>query len=93
VDVGVSLSHYLDANLALARGELRWPGVTPDARACILDPTAHVPPSATLHQVVLGAHVRVPEGARLERVVAWRNAPLPIDLRDAIVTTRGAHRA
>jgi mannose-1-phosphate guanylyltransferase len=28
-DVGISARHYLDANLALLRGELVWPGLTP----------------------------------------------------------------
>ncbi len=86
LDVGVSVPQYLQANLSLARGEVRWPGITPDARSCIIHPRALVPESATLRECILGANAQVPEGAKLERVVAWPNSQLPLKLHDAIVT-------
>lgn len=90
MDVGVTARHYLDANLALARGTIAWPGVVPDADGNIIHPNVRTPRGAHLREVILGADAIVPWGARLERVVAWRGATLPRELADAVVTTGGA---
>lgn len=89
VDVGVTLAHYLEANLALASGALRWPGITPVAGSLVAS-DARVPSEAQLSAVVLGSGVTLEPGARLERVVAWPNARVSHVLRDAVVTTSGA---
>jgi mannose-1-phosphate guanylyltransferase len=89
LDVGVTVEHYLNANLALARREIAWPGIEPDAAGNIIDPSVHIPLSAQLDHVVLGRGVVVPEGAALARVVAWHEAKLPMQLSDAVVTSSG----
>jgi len=89
LDVGVTLEHYLNANMALARREIVWPGIEPDAAGNIIDPSVRVPLSAQLDHVVLGRGAIVPEGAELARVVAWSGAKVPMQLSDAVVTSNG----
>lgn len=89
VDIGVTVAHYLEANLALARGALPWPGIAPDAAGNLIDPSVRVPLDAQLEHVVLGRGALLPDGAQLARVVAWPGAKLPAQLRDAVVTTAG----
>jgi NDP-sugar pyrophosphorylase family protein len=89
LDVGVTVEHYLSANLALARREIVWPGIEPDAAGNIIDPSVRVPLSAQLDHVVLGRGAIVPEGAELARVVAWSGAKAPVQLSDAVVTSAG----
>ena len=38
VDIGVTVQRYLEANLALANGELTWPGIAPAAGGSSLRP-------------------------------------------------------
>ena len=90
LDVGVTVAHYLHANLALARRQILWPGIEPDAAGNIIDPSVRLPSSARLKEVVLGRGIVVPEGAELARVVAWRGAKLPARVSDAVVTSSGA---
>jgi mannose-1-phosphate guanylyltransferase len=89
LDVGVTVEHYLQANMALARREIVWPGIEPDAAGNIIHPLVHVPASAQLENVVIGRGAVIPEGAELTRVVAWQEAKLPTRLRDAVVTSGG----
>lgn len=91
-DVGVTLRHYLDANLALLRGELRWPGIEPGEGATLIAEGASVEEGAALHEVAVGAGARVAAGARLERCVLWPGAVASGDLSDAVVTRRGVAR-
>jgi len=87
VDVGVTVAHYLQANLALARSEIRWPGIEPDPKGNIIDPSVKLPYGVQLDHVVLGRDVHVPECAELSRVVAWPGAHLPMRLSNAVVTS------
>jgi len=89
IDVGVSLGQYLDANLALATGAVRWPGIDPDARQVLAASSVHLARGVTLAQSVLGEGSEVAAGATLHRVVAWPGAHIEGDLSDAIVTTAG----
>jgi mannose-1-phosphate guanylyltransferase len=89
LDVGVTVEHYLRANLALARGEIAWPGIEPDAAGNIIDRSVRVPMSAQLREVVLGRGAIIPDGAELARVVAWPGTKLPTQLSDAVVTSAG----
>ncbi len=91
-DVGVTLRHYLDANLALLRGELRWPGIVVGAERTLIAESAVVGERASLHEVALGAGARVAAGARLERCVLWPGAVAAGQLSDAVVTPRGVVR-
>jgi NDP-sugar pyrophosphorylase family protein len=88
VDMGVSLQGYLHANLVLARGELRWPGIAPGEGA-VLDAGARWGKDTHAAQAVVAQGARIADGVRLERVVAWRDAVVDRDLANAIVTTRG----
>ena len=90
-DVGVSLAHYLAANLALARGEVRWPGIAAGPHATLVAPGAHVDQGAVLHEAVIGPGARIGHGARLTRCVLWPGAQVddPLALDNAIVTSDG----
>jgi mannose-1-phosphate guanylyltransferase len=101
MDVGVTLRHYLDANIALASGALRWPGITPepgglfvagadpaDARGAPAMP-ARVGRDCRLVLSAIGADAQVADEAQLTRVVVWPGASVAGELRDAVVTTRG----
>jgi NDP-sugar pyrophosphorylase family protein len=88
-DVGVTPAHYLEANMALATGTVRWPGIEPLASAVIADHSARVAPGAQIEASVLGRAAVVADGARLERVVAWDGAQVQSSLRNAIVTSAG----
>jgi NDP-sugar pyrophosphorylase family protein len=89
MDIGVTLAHYLDANLALATGALRWPGVTPNADGVLVDAAAQIGEGCTLEKAVVGAGAVVAAGTRLQRTVVWPNARAAGDLHDAIVTAAG----
>jgi NDP-sugar pyrophosphorylase family protein len=89
LDVGVTVEHYLRANLALVRREIAWPDIEPDALGNIIDRSVRVPLSAQLREVVLGRGAIVPDGAELARVVAWPGAKLPTQLSDAVITSAG----
>lgn len=89
LDVGVTVEHYVQANMALARREIAWPGIEPDAAGNIIHPSVVVPVGAQLQNVVIGRGAVVPDGAELARVVAWQEAKLPTRLSDAVVTSSG----
>jgi NDP-sugar pyrophosphorylase family protein len=89
MDVGVSPRHYLDANLAVASGQVPWPGIATTNDATILAAGVKLGHGCSLDHVVLGEGVHIAEGVTLERVVAWPDAHIDEDLRDAIVTTSG----
>ena len=89
LDVGVTPRHYLDANLAFARGELSWPGLAPAVDGLLMASSAQIGPGAQLEHVVLGEGAVVEPGAQLQRVVLWPGARASGQLQDAIVTTNG----
>ncbi|HMI92421.1 MAG TPA: NDP-sugar synthase [Polyangiales bacterium] len=89
IDVGVTPRHYLDANLAFARGELSWPGLPEPRDGVLAAPSAIIGDGARLDQVVLGAGAVVEPGAKLTRVVLWPGAHATTTLQDSILTTNG----
>ena len=91
-DVGVTLRHYLDANLALLRGELQWPGIEPSEHRALVAADAVTGEGATLHEVAVGAGARIAPGSRLERCVLWPGAVAAGQLSDAVITPRGVVR-
>jgi mannose-1-phosphate guanylyltransferase len=86
MDVGVTLRHYLDANVALAAGALRWPGVAPAPGGVFVDAAAQLGAGCALENAAVGAGASVAPGTRLQRVVLWPGTRTTTDLRDAIVT-------
>ncbi|MFW5921120.1 MAG: sugar phosphate nucleotidyltransferase [Polyangiales bacterium] len=85
-DLG-TLEAYLQANLDLADGTLRWPGITPDpATGTLVDPTADVPLTATLRHAVVGPGARIAPHVTLERAVVWPDAEVTEDARGAVIT-------
>jgi NDP-sugar pyrophosphorylase family protein len=102
LDVGVTLRHYLDANLALARGELSWPGIVPEPGGVFVAgsgagdtleprglPPAKIGAGTQLALTAVGAGAEVADEARLTRVVVWPGARAQGVLEDAVVTTSG----
>jgi mannose-1-phosphate guanylyltransferase len=88
-DVGVTPAHYLEANMALASGAVRWPGIERDAHGVIADRGARVSVDSQACDSVLGDGATVSDGASVRRVVAWPGAQVRGRLENAIVTTAG----
>lgn len=89
-DVGVTPTHYLDANLAMLRGEVPWPGIEVGQDATIVADAAHVAGGARVSEAVVGAGATVPADTVLRRSVVWPDAHVPSGVvEDAIVTTAG----
>jgi NDP-sugar pyrophosphorylase family protein len=88
-DVGMSLRHYLDANLALASGRERWPGIEPDARGVLCASDARVGERAELQESVIGAGARIDDGVVLERCVVWPGRQVSESYHDAILLPDG----
>ena len=89
IDVGVSPRHYLEANLALARGQVVWPGIAPGPRGVVFGAGAQVGEGANVTDAVLGDGAVVAPGARVSRAVLWRGARVESELTDAVVTSSG----
>jgi mannose-1-phosphate guanylyltransferase len=88
-DVGMSLWHYWEANMALLTGLERWPGVEPDARGVVGLQAARVDASAQVQQTAIGSGARIGAGVRVERCVVWPNATVDADVQNAIVLPTG----
>lgn len=88
-DVGMSLAHYLEANLALATGVTTWPGIEPSAGGVVAAPSAQLAPGVTLRETVVGADAQIGAGVSLERCVVWPGARVERSLREAIVLSDG----
>lgn len=86
-DVGMSLAHYLEANLALATGRTSWPGIEGSGVLCAA--SAELGSGATLRESVIGANAQIAPGAHLERCVVWPGARVETSLREAIVLLDG----
>jgi NDP-sugar pyrophosphorylase family protein len=89
LDVGVTLRHYLEANLALATGRITWPGVTRQAGNLLLADSARLGAGSRLEQCVVGDHVSIAPGAVLCRTVVWAGVAVAGAWEDAILTTAG----
>jgi mannose-1-phosphate guanylyltransferase len=88
-DVGVTPRDYLEANLAVASGSFRWPGVVPGDSGVIADPEAQIGANSRLTLACIGAHAQVAAASTLHRVVVWPGAQVSGTLEDAIVTGSG----
>ena len=87
-DVGISLRHYLDANLALLRGDLHWPGITPSSEHTLIAEGAVVGAGTTLHEVAAAPGARIAPGVQLRRCILWPDAAVTTDQSDAVITPR-----
>lgn len=87
MDVGVTTRHYLDANMALATGALRWPGVVPGPRGVLADDSAQLGAGCELENTVIGAGASVGGGVRVRRAVLWPRAHVAGHLDGVIVTS------
>jgi NDP-sugar pyrophosphorylase family protein len=88
-DVGMSLRHYLEANLALASGRERWPGIEPDAGGVLCASDARVGEGVQLRESVIGAGAQGGAGVELERCVVWPGAHATESRRDSILLPDG----
>lgn len=88
-DVGMSLAHYLEANVAVASGVVRWPGITPIPAIGLCDRSARIDPSAWIGQCVIGARAVVAPSARLTRCVLWPDAQAQGSHSDSIFLPDG----
>jgi mannose-1-phosphate guanylyltransferase len=88
-DVGMSLWHYWEANMALLNGSERWPGIEPDAAGVVSADAAQIAPSAQLRQIAVGSGAQIAAGVQVERCVIWPGARVDHDLTNAIVLPSG----
>jgi NDP-sugar pyrophosphorylase family protein len=88
-DVGMSLRHYLEANTALASGQVAWPTIVPDPLRGLCDPSAAVAEGVLLETCVIGADAALAPGTQLERCVVWPRAHASGQHRDAIILPDG----
>jgi mannose-1-phosphate guanylyltransferase len=88
-DVGMSLWHYWEANMALLNGSERWPGIEPNAAGVVGINAAQVGPEAQLRSSALGSGARIGSGVIVERSVIWPAASVDQDLQDAVVLPDG----
>jgi mannose-1-phosphate guanylyltransferase len=85
-DLG-TIPAYLEANLDLASGRLRWPGVAAAPDGNLVEPTATIGEGATLRGVVIGDHAIVDPHVTLERCVLWPHARASAPAADTVLTT------
>jgi NDP-sugar pyrophosphorylase family protein len=88
-DVGMSHAHYLEANLALARGLVRWPGIDPIPDVGLCDASASLGSGASIQQCAIGARAVVAPGTQLTRCVVWPDATVHGTHRDAVFMPDG----
>jgi len=88
-DVGMSLWHYLEANLELATGRSAWPGIAPSAAGVLCAASARVAPGVSLRNCVIGADAELAAGVELERAVVWPNTRVTASCTDAILLPNG----
>jgi len=88
-DLGVTVRHYWDGNMALCDGRERWPGITPDAQQNLIHPTATVAPDAMITRSVIGPGCRVLPGTRIEDSVLWPNVEAHGEVKQRVLTSAG----
>jgi mannose-1-phosphate guanylyltransferase len=89
MDVGVTPRHYLDANLALCTGTVRWPGLAPGPGGVFMADSARIEGDCVLEHAAVGSGARVAGGVQVRRAVVWPNARVTSDLHDAVATSAG----
>jgi NDP-sugar pyrophosphorylase family protein len=88
-DVGMSHRHYLEANLALASGRVRWPGIDAVPEIGLCDATASIAAGAQLKLSVIGARAVLAADTQIERCVVWPGAQVSGAHRDAVFLPDG----
>jgi mannose-1-phosphate guanylyltransferase len=88
-DVGMSHAHYLEANVALASGLVRWPGIEPVPAIGLVDQTASIGAGARSHHSVIGANAALAPQTSLERCVVWPGAQVSGTHHDAVLLPDG----
>ena len=88
-DVGMSHAHYLEANLALASGNVRWPGIEPVPGIGLCAASASLDRSARVEQCVIGARAQIEAGTQLTRCVVWPDARVSGSHHDAVFLPDG----
>lgn len=88
-DVGMSLWHYQEANLALATGGAAWPGITPLEGGLLIAEGAQLAADVALRHSVIGAGARLGPGTQLTRCVVWPGAHVSGAHRDEVLLPDG----
>lgn len=89
LDIGVTLGHYLEANLALATGRIAWPGVTREQGDLVLARGVRIGTGSRLEQCVVGDDAAVAPGSILRRAVVWPGANVAGTWENAVLTSAG----
>jgi NDP-sugar pyrophosphorylase family protein len=87
-DVGISHAHYLEANMALASGLVRWPGIASDETG-IIDPSARLGAGSNSVCSVIGANAELAPATKLERCVVWPGARVEGTHQDSVFLPDG----
>jgi NDP-sugar pyrophosphorylase family protein len=88
-DIGVSLEHYLAANLALCEGSIAWPEVHPGPRATLVADSARIDPLADVERCAIGADARVDPGSCLRNSVLWPGTHARGEHENTVLTSAG----
>jgi NDP-sugar pyrophosphorylase family protein len=88
-DVGMSHQHYLEANVALARGRVRWPGIAPVPENGLCEASASLGAGVQLQHSVVGAHATLAPGTRLTQCVVWPRAQVAGTHHDTVFLPDG----
>ena len=88
-DVGMSLWHYWEANMALLTGRERWPGIEPDAEGVVGASAAQIGAGADLRRVALGRGSQIAPGVSVTDSVVWPEARIDDNLADSVVLPSG----
>jgi NDP-sugar pyrophosphorylase family protein len=88
-DVGMSLWHYWEANMALLTGTQPWPNIHPDAQANLIADTATVAADATVHQSAIGAGATIANGLQIDSSIIWPGTRVTQNLANAIALPTG----
>jgi mannose-1-phosphate guanylyltransferase len=88
-DVGMSHWHYWEANMALLGGEVRWPGIAPDAEGALCASDVRLGDDARVRQSAVGSGAQIAPGVTVERCVIWPQARVERDLDSCVVLPDG----
>jgi mannose-1-phosphate guanylyltransferase len=88
-DVGMSLWHYWEANMALLTAAELWPSIHPDAANVVGRYEAHIGLDAQVRTSALGAGATIAAGVRVESSVIWPKAKVVQDVTNTIVLPTG----
>ena len=82
---------YLDANLAIAKGDILLPGFKPQPNQSIIDDTVEIGRGVTLKNCIIGKNATVGSEIRVIESIVMADAVVKTNIRRKIVLADGTH--